>query len=361
LTLAGAMFVAVFSTRESLNVQINQVERYIAFDALLRLPGGRIKSTVEREALRIDGVSVAEGWGSVVGVIVRADDTESAEFEIVGLPFETSTIDPLLNEGVWLQGEGLNQIVVNEDLLDEEPDIRVDDKIVLEVDGKQRPFEVVGIASKHLSGSRIYMDYGDFERLSGRNNLVDELRVIAAPHMISSPSTQDGIAEELEDRFTNAKLNPGSTSTRHAYFGNITDTFDIILIVLIVMAVLLAIVGGLGLMGTLGINVLERTREIGVLRAVGASNLSVRQVVVIEGVVVGLLSWILGGILSGPSSWALAGAVINTTLETGLRLRYSFLGLFIWLVIVLLIGVFSSLAPARGATRLRVRDVLDYE
>jgi putative ABC transport system permease protein len=111
----------------------------------------------------------------------------------------------------------------------------------------------------------------------------------------------------------------------------------------------------------MGMNVLERTREIGVLRAVGASNLSVRQVVVIEGVVVGLLSWILGGILSGPSSWALAGAVINTTLETGLRLRYSFSGLFIWLVIVLLIGVFSSLAPARSATRLKVRDVLDYE
>jgi len=179
--------------------------------------------------------------------------------------------------------------------------------------------------------------------------------------MISSPSTQDEIAEQLEERFTNARLNPGSTSTRHAFFGNITDTFDIILIILIVMAVLLAIVGGLGLTGTMGMNVLERTREIGVLRAVGASNLSVRQVVVIEGVVVGLLSWILGGILSGPSSWALAGAVINTTLETGLRLRYSFMGLFIWLGIVLLIGVFSSLAPARSATRLRVRDVLDYE
>ena len=361
LTLAGAMFVAVFSTRESLNVQINQVERYIEFDALLRLPGGRSKNAVEREALRIEGVSVAEGWGSVIGVILRDDDTESAEFEIVGLPFETSTINPLLNEGEWLQGEGLNQIVVNEDLLDEEPDIRVGDEIVLEVGDKQRPFEVVGIASKHLSGPRIYMDYDDFERLSGRNNQVDEIRVIADPHMISSPSTQDEIAEQLEERFTNARLDPGSTSTRHAFFGNITDTFDIILIILIVMAVLLAIVGGLGLTGTMGMNVLERTREIGVLRAVGASNFSVRQVVVIEGVVVGLLSWILGGILSGPSSWALAGAVINTTLETGLRLRYSFLGLFIWLVIVLLIGVFSSLAPARSATRLRVRDVLDYE
>jgi putative ABC transport system permease protein len=179
--------------------------------------------------------------------------------------------------------------------------------------------------------------------------------------MISNPSTQDEIAEQLKERFTNARLNPGSTSTRHAFFGNITDTFDIILIILIVMAGLLAIVGGLGLTGTMGMNVLERTREIGVLRAVGASNLSVRQVVVIEGVVVGLLSWILGGILSGPSSWALAGAVINTTLETGLRLRYSFSGLFIWLVIVFLIGVFSSLAPARSATRLKVRDVLDYE
>ncbi|MCK5635312.1 MAG: ABC transporter permease, partial [Anaerolineales bacterium] len=137
--------------------------------------------------------------------------------------------------------------------------------------------------------------------------------------------------------------------------------FDLILVVLMIMAALLALVGGLGLTGTLGINVLERTREIGVLRAVGASNTSVRQVIVIEGVVVGLISWVLGALLSGPSGRALAGAVVNAVMQADLSYTYSFAGLLLWLVVLGFIAVFSSLAPARRAARLTVREVLDYE
>jgi putative ABC transport system permease protein len=111
----------------------------------------------------------------------------------------------------------------------------------------------------------------------------------------------------------------------------------------------------------MGMNVIERTREIGVLRAVGASNIAVRKVVVSEGIVVGLISWLLGSFLSGPTGQLLAGAVIDAVLKAELTYRYSFLGLLIWLVIVILIGIFSSLAPARKAVQLRVREVLDYE
>jgi putative ABC transport system permease protein len=111
----------------------------------------------------------------------------------------------------------------------------------------------------------------------------------------------------------------------------------------------------------MGINVLERTREIGVLRAVGASNTAVGQVVVTEGVVIGLVSWLLGAVLSGPSGFALASAVVEAVLQTSLSYKYSFVGLGIWLLLIILIGVISSLAPARNAVALTVREVLDYE
>jgi len=76
---------------------------------------------------------------------------------------------------------------------------------------------------------------------------------------------------------------------------------------------------------------------------------------------VGIMSWVLGALLSGPAGWTLARAVVNTTLETELSFRYSIFGSFIWLLVVVIIGVFSSLGPALNAARLRVRDVLDYE
>jgi len=82
--LAGAMFIAVFSTRASLTKQINDIGRYIAYDAALSIPGGANKRTVEREALRIPGVSLAEGWANAVAVIERVDGSQSAEVDLVG-------------------------------------------------------------------------------------------------------------------------------------------------------------------------------------------------------------------------------------------------------------------------------------
>jgi putative ABC transport system permease protein len=361
LTLAGAMFVSVFSTRASLTRHINEIERYIDYDASLRVPGGANIRTVEREALRIPGVTVAEGWSSASGVLLHADGSESEDIELVGLPYDSVTIDPKLLGGRWLQPEDTTQVVINEDLLEDEPDIAVGSEITVEVDDKERTFEVVGIVSKHLSGARIYMNYGAFARLTDRPNEASVVRVRASAEALSSPAQQDKIAELLEERFDNAGLSSENAQTSHAIFSNFTSVFNIILIVLVIMATLLAVVGGLGLTGTMGINVLERTREIGVLRAVGASTDAVRKVVVVEGITVGLMSWILAAILSAPTGLALAGAVVQAVFETELSYQYSYIGLGIWLAIVSLIGVASSLAPARSAAQLTVREVLDYE
>ena len=361
LTLAGAMFIGVFSTRASLTGQIESVARYVTFDAALSLPYGSKKQTVERAAVRIPEIATAEGWAQSIGVIVWEDGSESGELEVVGLPHDAITIDPLILKGRWLEAGDIHKIVVNDDLLDQEEGIGVGSELTLKVGNRERSYEVVGVTSKHLSGSRIYMEYGAFGQLTNRPNQVDTIRVRGDAEAIGSIAEQDAIALQLETRFENASLSTSSSTTRHAIFGDFTDVFDLILVVLMIMAGLLALVGGLGLTGTLGINVLERTREIGVLRAVGASNISVRQVIVIEGVVVGLISWVLGALLSGPSGLALAGAVVNAVMQAELSYSYSFVGLLLWLVVIGFIAVFSSLAPARRAARLTVREVLDYE
>jgi putative ABC transport system permease protein len=127
------------------------------------------------------------------------------------------------------------------------------------------------------------------------------------------------------------------------------------------MAILLALVGGLGLMGTMSINVLERTREIGVLRAIGAPNRGVAQVFILEGITIGLLSWFMGSLLAIPMSQGLNQALGDATMGTPLTYTYSLPGLWLWLVIVLLLSALASFIPARNASRLTVREVLAYE
>jgi putative ABC transport system permease protein len=137
--------------------------------------------------------------------------------------------------------------------------------------------------------------------------------------------------------------------------------FDSIVSLLLMMAILLALVGGLGLMGTMSINVLERTREIGVLRAIGASNRGVALVFIREGIVIGLLSWVMGAIFAIPMSHGLNQALGQAVMGVPLTYSYSMPGLWLWLVVVILLSILASFIPARNASRLTVREVLAYE
>lgn len=312
--------------------------------------------------MRVEGVTVAEGWATVTGVLDVEGSEEGEELAIFATPAEDIvTVEPLLLEGRWIRSDDTSQVVINEDLLIRDPSIELGDVITVAVNGRDREFEVVGITSRHLIGPRIYVSYPTFNRISGQQNQVNTVYVRTDREAVGSPAVQDAVAAELEERFDTAGLSDRPSQTQHSAFAQFGNSFDIIVIVLIIMAGLLAVVGGLSLTGTMGMNVFERTREIGVLRAVGASNGAIRQVVIIEGVVVGLISWVLAAGLSYPVGLVLAGAVVRIVMETDLVYEYSVMGLLVWLAIVVVIGIISSWAPARRAELLTVREVLDYE
>ncbi|HEX6036050.1 MAG TPA: FtsX-like permease family protein, partial [Anaerolineales bacterium] len=137
--------------------------------------------------------------------------------------------------------------------------------------------------------------------------------------------------------------------------------FDAIVALLLVMAVLMALVGGLGLMGAMSINVLERTREIGVLRAIGAPTRGVAGVFILEGVAIGVMSWLFGSVLAIPIGKVLGMAIGMAIMGVPLTFSYSILGLWLWLLIVVILSALASFIPARNASRLTVREVLAYE
>ena len=137
--------------------------------------------------------------------------------------------------------------------------------------------------------------------------------------------------------------------------------FTIIVAFLILMALLLAAVGGLGLTTTMSINILERVREIGVLRAIGASNLSVRQIVLVEGVVIGLLSWTIGTLISLPLSGFMSEQLGLALIDIPLVFQYSVGAAVIWFFVLQGVALVASLGPARNAVRLTIREVLAYE
>jgi putative ABC transport system permease protein len=114
-------------------------------------------------------------------------------------------------------------------------------------------------------------------------------------------------------------------------------------------------------MTTMSINVVERGREIGVMRAIGATSASILGIFILEGVLIGVLSWLLALPLSYPGARAFSGVVGSTLLELPLDFQYSVGGSALWLVVIMVLSALASLWPALRATQVSVREALAYE
>jgi putative ABC transport system permease protein len=114
-------------------------------------------------------------------------------------------------------------------------------------------------------------------------------------------------------------------------------------------------------MGTMSMNVHERAREIGVMRAIGASDGGVLQVFVVEGICIGVLSAPIGAVLAVPISKSLSAVVGDKFTHAPLSYTFSLGGALFWLVLVGILAALASFLPAWNATRLSVREVLGYE
>ena len=140
-----------------------------------------------------------------------------------------------------------------------------------------------------------------------------------------------------------------------------SQAINILVIFLLIMALLTAFVGVIGLTGTMGMNVMERTREIGVMRAIGAVDFEIMKSVVIEGLVIGIITWILAIGLSFPISALLLSIISEAMMGSSMDLAFTTQGVFIWLAVVIVLSFVASILPARNAARLTINEVLAYE
>jgi putative ABC transport system permease protein len=130
---------------------------------------------------------------------------------------------------------------------------------------------------------------------------------------------------------------------------------------LVFMAQLTIVVGGLGLASTMSLAVLERTREIGVMRALGASPRAILTMVQVEGLVISVFGWLVAIPLSVPMSVLVGWAFGRIMLPVPLTLVPEWSGVALWLAVALVTSVAACAWPARRATRLRVAEALAYE
>jgi putative ABC transport system permease protein len=359
LTMGGAIFIAVFNVRVTLHDYIGAIGRYFLADVTLDFDQPYRLREVQQVAMQIDGVREIEGWQYVGAEILYPDDTVADNMNILAPPADSQLVNPILVDGRWIRADDVKKLTVSEAVLADFPDLKAGDTLNLKINGKDETWQVVGIFK--FIGREGIMGYAPYEYISRMSNLANRAssyRIVTDKH---DRPYQDHMSEVIDNYFRDHGFKVRQARAGLATLDTASESLDILVTFLLIMALLTASVGSMGLTGTMGMNVLERTREIGIMRSIGAVDSVIMRTIIAEGVVIGMLSFGLAIILSVPFTYLLSTIVSLAIFETPIQVVFTFTGYLIWLALVLVLSAVASILPARNAARLTIREVLAYE
>jgi len=367
LVLSGLIFMMVMSvsdsTRNTFGDVIFSILRYnvsFIFEDPERI------SRVESLTLTHPEVKAVEMWDLGDGNIRPVDQAESDDDERVtmfGVPLPTTLYGPQMRAGRWLQPGDTYAIVLNQKLA-EKIGIGLGDWVTIDHGVKgETTWQVVGLLFDPVVTDSAHVSR---EALLRELNRVGRANTVWIQTVRGDPDSEVSAAQNLRQYYDEHQLDlrPGGIfagqDTASEATANILGQYGMIITLLITMAVVIGLVGSIALSGVLSLNVLERTREIGVMRAIGASSWAIGRIFIGEGLIQGWLSWIIAAPLSIPAG-RLMTQVLGGVLSGELVYIYKPTGPLYWLAIITILAIAASWLPARRATRISVRESLAYQ
>ncbi len=368
LVMSGLIFMMIVAVSDSVNYTFSDVVFSILnFNVTLLFENSERIERIEQLTRSFPEVKAVEMWSAASGKIRPAGRPESDDdlsCSLMGVPLPTRLYGHQVRVGRWLQPGDTYAAVVNEELAGD-AGVTVGSWVTFDLGAKgESDWQIVGLTFDPVLTTAALVPR---DTLLKEINEVGRARSVWIQTMREDPAGETTAAKRLRDYYEalHYKLEPGSV------FGTLGDTasgiaayiigqFAFIILLLMVMAVVIGIVGSIALSGVLSLNVLERQREIGVMRAIGASSGSISGLFIGEGLILGWLSWFIAVPLSVPASELMLSA-LSQALNLGLVYHYTPRGAIYWLVAITVLAVIASFFPARGATRISVRESLAYQ
>jgi len=368
LASAGMVFVAGMSMGDGLRAVQDEAKDKIKWDVEVRLANSASVADLAAVAEQVPDVDRVEGWTSAgVGVsgpqqfpITRTyPDQGHGGVSVTAVPGDTAMFtSPKLLEGRWLNPGETGAIVLNQIArADTVPGIGAGDTVQLEVGEESTTWRVVGIAEERGGSGGTYVTAEGLAQAMGRPLLVNTLRIATDSH---DEQTRTAVADAVNKRLTDAGIAVQSAASVGQQEASTEGHTGPIILVLLAIAIAMAVVGCIGLASTMSANILDRTREFGVMHAIGARPKTVRRIVIAEGVFLALASCLLA-ILPTLGLTAIMGAGLgNLFMDAPLPYRVSILAAGIWAALVILGAILATDAAATRASRLTVREALAY-
>ena len=365
LIVAGAMFLMLMSLNSSIAATLDSEFARRGYDISVNFERvQRIDRAVEI-AQMVDGVAKADMWfGHSASILRQGQKTKEAGIgtQLLGMPADDPMYTPMMVEGRWLR-PGDDRVVVIPQQMADDNHLQVGDTITLDLAelGKS-DWKIIGL-HKALSVSDFDVNtvYVPRDAILAATSRVGRGMTILVRTRAHDAASIKAIADKLQELYRERNMKASAIQTAPGERVSLDSRFAIVVYMLLAMAFVAALVGGIGQMGALSIGVMERTKEIGVLRAIGARSGTIMRMFMLEGVLQGFLSWLIAVPVSFAFAPLFSLAIGTAMFGVNLDYRYNYEMAGVWLIVVLVIGVLASILPARNATRVSVRQSLAYE
>jgi putative ABC transport system permease protein len=357
LILGGAMFVGVISIKDSMDNTFEALFADLGHDVVAHLDSAYETRLLHETTAGLPNTELVEVWSGVWSAVSLPED-RLREVYLWGVPADSELFSPRVVEGRPLTPGDRYSILLNQQIAEDEG-IQVGETITLLVAESRSTWRVVGLVLSMRSGQR--ESFVPFDPLAETAATPGKGNTLLARTTHHNLETEQLVGSALASALSESGISVAEVQSAIEERDSNQSMFEGVAYILLVGAILAAIVGGLGLASTMSINVVERAKEIGMIRATGATSVATAWLFVCEGVFVGLISWLLAIPLSYPTAHIFGDAVADTLIRVPLEFSYSTEGAVIWLVAVVLLSALASLWPALRATKVSVREALAYE
>jgi putative ABC transport system permease protein len=368
LTIAGIMFLVLMSLIASLNRTLDHEMARSRYAIMLGFNADQSERQVSTIVDSILNDAKTQVWRrlplemSVNGVVLRQKG--SLGVQMMALPADSTMYQPLIESGRWLQAgdAGRRSLVISADTA-KLNDLQVGDSLDLAIGAAKQVWQVVGIYRWLLGGNyAVEPVYAPLETVRTISGDKDEVSFVLIDTPVSDLTEEADYLRRLKQGFQDRgiMLNAYTTQAKLQQRQFIRNQFNPVIGTLSGLAGMIAAVGGIGLSGALSIGVLQRIREIGVLRAIGAPSKAVFRLFLLEGWLYGIIAWLLSLPLAYLAAEPISTELGKTMLGMQLDFAFDWLALVYWLGIVFMIAWLASFWPAKKAAGLTVRECLAH-
>jgi putative ABC transport system permease protein len=352
LTLAGVVFLSVQTTIASFDQYSDQFSGIYHDDVAVTFARPQSYEQVRRSVLAIPNVGRFERY--------EADrvNTQWGRLELIGVEATTRMYNKHLLAGRWFAANENNVIVISQ-VMANKSGLKVGDTLVFSNALNTVSWHIIGEVSDPTNPVDVGVGLtpiGNYAAFAGLSR--DLIQGFIVQGVNRSPQAVQTMAGHLDTILNSMGLAP-STKTEQEKDALRRTLFTLVDALFYVAEAVVACVGILGVFNTLTTSVLERRREIGVLRSLGATNWRVVCIFWLEGVILAMIAWMLGVVLGIPGAYGFV--LLLGTIFIRLPVAFNPFLLLNMLSFIIIMVLLASVIPVFSAVRVRIAEMLRYE